>query len=426
MKEKFQEIYKTKAAYYLEVIEELENNNTPYFLLNYLIPDDKPGDLDILIEEVNLKQIEVILKEKGFFYYTDFTTDQIIWNKYVSNIGFIQFHLYIGLSFKGKQIFPNIPKINLPKNALNFSFFIFFIESFFRKNYKKDIFDKYLIQTSVLDLRKFVKTYFPETINIIDYVNIFYDKSSKFSKIKYIKVLFSFNKHFLLKYYLTKTFKVLRRVNNKDDSYVLFLGTDGSGKTTLLNNIKTITSKGGYFSIVKYFGLRVSVINKISTRFNRVFKTRKVNQTECKTHDEKCGKRKKIGIINYIKVIVYWIEYNLRFLFEIKLRPNSAKTIYLLDRSFVDLIFFYQNRFTEALFIKYSFQPTSVIILSGDASVFYNRNQEYEIDVIKKYNNFYNNLNTIYKKKRVSSLVLDSSTLDEKQCVSNSMDYIVH
>ena len=49
MKEKLRLIYNSKAKYYLQVLNEFDNDNLSYVLLNYLIPDDNPGDLDVLI-----------------------------------------------------------------------------------------------------------------------------------------------------------------------------------------------------------------------------------------------------------------------------------------------------------------------------------------------------------------------------------------
>ena len=86
--EKIRLIYNSKAKYYLQVLNEFDNDNLSYVLLNYLIPDDNP-DLDV-ISLNDLYLIEKILKKTNLnlsIYYTN----QIIWNKFVSNIGFIQF-----------------------------------------------------------------------------------------------------------------------------------------------------------------------------------------------------------------------------------------------------------------------------------------------------------------------------------------------
>ena len=123
MKEKFQKIYSNKDIYYLNIIEEFEAKNIPFILINYLIADDNPGDLDVLINENNFKEIELILKNNDFNYYTNFNTNQFLFNKYVPNIGFIQFHLYIGLGYMGKQIFHNIPKFSFPNDTLILSFY---------------------------------------------------------------------------------------------------------------------------------------------------------------------------------------------------------------------------------------------------------------------------------------------------------------
>ena len=58
MKEKLRLIYNSKAKYYLQVLNEFDNANLSYVLLNYLIPDDNPGDLDVLISLNDIYSIE--------------------------------------------------------------------------------------------------------------------------------------------------------------------------------------------------------------------------------------------------------------------------------------------------------------------------------------------------------------------------------
>ena len=50
--------------------------------------------------------------------------------------------------------------------------------------------------------------------------------------------------------------------------------------------------------------------------------------------------------------------------------------------------------------MKYSFQPTNVIVLLGDADTLYKRKQEYTLQTISKHLKFYNKLNLIYKSNK--------------------------
>ena len=73
----------------------------------------------------------------------------------------------------------------------------------------------------------------------------------------------------------------MKRIGNKDDVYVLFLGPDGSGKTTLLNNINSVASRR-VFPVNKYFGLRTSIVHKTLFFMSKVFKPKKVKDIELK------------------------------------------------------------------------------------------------------------------------------------------------
>ena len=61
------------------------------FFSKFLIPDDNPGDLDVLINKINFNKIELILKNNDFNYYKNYNTNQILFNKYVSNVALFNF-----------------------------------------------------------------------------------------------------------------------------------------------------------------------------------------------------------------------------------------------------------------------------------------------------------------------------------------------
>lgn len=233
MKEKINNLYKNKAPYYIKVLDEFQVNNIEFVLLNYIFPDENPGDIDIMVNEIEIKEIELILKNEGFEFYTEFNTNQKLWNKYVRNIGFIQFHLYVGLSFMKQTYFTKIPKDIDSKYQIDFHFFTFLVESFYRKKIKKAIYQNYLEKTSKSKLYNFVSLYTPQSKRFVDDVICHYENKPINSFLTYLhsgnKSLFK-----LFIYFFSKIYKKLTRINNNEDKLVFIIGVDGTGKSTLI------------------------------------------------------------------------------------------------------------------------------------------------------------------------------------------------
>lgn len=403
MKEKIKDIYKDKYPYYLDVLNEFLNSDIDFVLLNYIFPDDKPGDLDIMVNICDKNKIESILTLQGFEFYTIFNTNQILWNKYVKNIGFIQFHLYFGLYFMDNMFFKKIPNL-IGKNYDNeFQFFVFLVESFFRSQFKMDVYNNYLKISSLSRLHDFIELYSPKSEKFIENVNLIYTKDKKKELLSVGKLGFSsfFN---LATFYTKKLFSKHRRFANKDDALVFVIGVDGAGKSTLIKNICIVLSKGGFFPKVHYFGLRKSM-------FYFLGNLNKKNKKSQEFSNGKFERTSNLSLFKILKLFVYWIEYNFKILIKIYLIPNSAKTVFILDRSFLDIIYFHPSNIARKLFLDYSISPSKVILVTANSEVIFERNQEYSIDIIKDKINFYKEIVEDYKSLEIDTKIIDT-TLD--------------
>ena len=366
MKEKLRLIYNSKAKYYLQVLNEFDNDNLSYVLLNYLIPDDNPGDLDVLISLNDFNLIEKILKKNKFKFYRYIDTNQIIWNKFVSNIGFIQFHLYVGLNFHNKQFYNNTD-IGIYKDDLNFSFMVFLLESFYRNKLKKQIFNKYVDKISIKNFENYLKFNFKNTMIIVDHTIELYKDGKNTNTFKNFLIKLHTNKFGLVSFYFNKIFSKIKRLGNNQDVFLLIVGVDGSGKTLLTNNMFRVLSKGGIFPVKLYFGLKSSFIYKVfNKKKDKNSKTFRNNDLKLRTN----------FFVRFLKIFLYWIEYNFRILYNIKMKPNSSKTIYLVDRSYLDLIFYNSDVISKNLFLNHSIKPTHLVYITGESSIIYNRKKE--------------------------------------------------
>lgn len=423
MKEKINKIYDSKAIYYNEIIEKFNKKNVNYILLNFIFPDNNPGDLDIMVNLNEKDVIETILKNSGFSYYTKFNTNQLLWNKYIEDVGFVQFHLYFGLSFMNQVFFKKIPDLSNKNFDNEFQFFVFLVESFFRDKFKKDIFLNYLKVTSFQKLYDFQSLYSPKSRKFIDNVILSYENKTKPSKLKTFCFLGFFSFFKLFGFYFQKIIKKISRYGNKSDEIVFVIGVDGAGKSTLIKNIHNILSKGGIFPKLYYFGLRKSFFYQIT----RVKKNKKqLNNNHEINFKIKSKSTKKINSITIFKILIYWIEYNILLLKRTYLMPNSAKTIYIFDRSFIDLIYYHPNNFTEKLFLKYSFSPTKLILITGQAELLHQRKNEYSMEVLKDKIKFYNSLVAKYKTLKLNTLTIDSSISNEVECKFIALNFILN
>lgn len=417
MKEKIKDIYKDKYPYYLDVLNEFLNRDIDFVFLNYIFPDDKPGDLDIMVNRCDKNKIESILNLQGFEFYTNFNTNQILWNKYVENTGFIQFHLYFGLYFMDNMFFKKIPNL-IGKNYDNeFQFFVFLVESFFRSQFKMDVYKNYLEISSLSRLHDFIELYSPKSKNFIDNVNLIYTKDKKKELLSVGKLGFSAFFNFST-FFIQKLISKYRRIANKDDALVFVIGVDGAGKSTLIKNICNVLSKGGFFPNVYYFGLRKSVFYFLGNLIKK-------NKNNREFSNDKFERTTNFSLFKFLKLFLYWIEYNFKILIKIYLIPNSAKTVHILDRSFLDIIYFNPSNFAKKLFLQYSFLPSKVILVTANSEVVFERNQEYSIDIIQDKINFYNQIIEDYKLLKIDTKIIDTTLNNLKKSKFDAVNFIL-
>ena len=66
MIEKIKKIYKDKSEYYIDILNKIKDNEIDFVLLDYIIPDHNPGDIDIMINRNDSLSVQNILLKNGF------------------------------------------------------------------------------------------------------------------------------------------------------------------------------------------------------------------------------------------------------------------------------------------------------------------------------------------------------------------------
>lgn len=422
MKENIKKIYKLKADYYLYLLSTFDEFRINYIILNLLVSDDNPGDLDILIFNTKYAEVKKALFKCKFHYYTKYTTDQFLWNKYIKKVGFVQAHIYMSFSFYGKNYLKGISLLpNLTKNS-SFNFYVFLIESYFKGKFRLKQFEVY-------------KTIIDE-FNYIDFCKNLPYKDVELSR----KVIFEYIKALnegIQKHKLYKSLPILRQLNNKlwrgtrriiriftkKDRYILFLGVDGSGKSTLIREVSSDFARGGILPQCIYLGLRESKLNNS----NQNTKEKKLTKS---TYDNTNVERNSGAIhLNYLrlmKLLLYWIEYNVKYFIKIILNTQGADSIFLIDRCYIDLLFYYPNSIVEFLFLHISFLPSKIIFLTGEKIILYNRKKEMPKMKFDHLYEFYRILFLKMKKyKRRKVLLVDTTKLDNVQSRIEIGDFIM-
>ena len=61
MIEKIKKIYNDKSEYYIDILNKIKDDDIDFVMLNYIIPDDNPGDMDILINGYDKLSVQNIL-----------------------------------------------------------------------------------------------------------------------------------------------------------------------------------------------------------------------------------------------------------------------------------------------------------------------------------------------------------------------------
>jgi hypothetical protein len=210
----------------------------------------------------------------------------------------------------------------------------------------------------------------------------------------------------------------LCRIFCRGDKKVLFIGVDGAGKSSISEGVSRIYAKGGMFPRIVYLGLKDSVFN------NR--KERKPEKTE--RSNIVSQKQRELGIcvlIRNFKTLLYWAEYNIKYTLLTSF-PNSAPTVYLIDRCYIDLLRYYPTAFARWLFLKTSLYPPKIVLLTGDKRVLYERKREFsEVEFTKIYD-FYKDVENSFDNKRgVQLLKVDTTGITLEESIRRVSDFIM-
>ncbi len=407
MKRKIQLIYKKKSVYYQELIEKLDSNKVNFVLINAIVADDNPGDLDIIINSVDYNRCKKYLTDLGFIFYTTYDTNQYLWNKYIRDVGFIQAHIYCGLWFNGKNFYNGKIDFYQCQYDYNFNFYVFLIESYFKNKLRQKQYDEYKLYINQDEFVCYVKKISKDATVVVKQVLDAYEKKETFRKpFKYIS--------------LTLIILKLFRILHNQDREVLFLGVDGAGKSTLVDSIKNIYAKGGIYPVVKYMGLKSSIFARKhdENKENHVIET-KINSF--------CIMSISVlySILRFVKVLFYWAEFNIRYFFSIRLLKNSSATVYLIDRCYVDLLMYHPISLVRFLFTKFSFTPYKVVILTGNMEELYNRKKEMNLNQYKEIYTFYKDIESLFSKKYGQNLLLVNTTENSMEdCIWKISNFI--
>ena len=293
------------------------------------------------------------------------------------------------------------------------------MESFYRNKFKYYVYEKYKKQLSLSNFNNYVCSTLPSSKRIIDTALEIYSKKYNDNNRNFNKKIIV-NNYRLLTFILNKISRKLKRIGNKEDLFVLFIGVDGSGKTLLVSELTKVLSKGGIFPIPKYLGVKNSKVFKVSSSL--IPKKKRV-----KVSNEKRGNKKsKLDLFKKLQITLFWLEYNFRIFFQIKILPTSAKSINLIDRSYLDLLFYHKNNFARLLFLKYSFKPTHLVYLTGESSQIYERKQEGSIDLHENRILFYNKLYDEILINKINKIQIDTIKNSPNTCTHMILDFILH
>lgn len=404
MREKIASIYCNKAFYYTEVLDSFDEEGIEYVLLNVLVSDDTPGDLDILIVNQPYKTIKRVLARKGFLYYTKYETGQYIWNKYINSIGFVQIHCYMKFAFHGKDYLKGYLLSNNDSNSLLFQFYVFLIESYF-KGKRRDIqFEEYKNRSSEQDVLSLAKSVSRKSFMICSQMMDVYDNNKEI--IHHHNRLFSIGR-------LLRRFKGLIK---RKDRRVLFIGVDGAGKSSIVDGVYNVFSKGGIFPKKVYLGLR-------NSRFNRTIP----QQEDSNEPTHICAQSSHLshkGVFRIIKLLLYWCEYNLRYLSHTCI-PNSADTVFLIDRCYIDLLRYYHSGIAKWLFLKASLYPKKIVFLTGGKDIIYERKKEFSKEEFDRIYAFYSNIREHLNNENASYLLMDTTAKSLKESIYEVCNYIM-
>lgn len=416
MKERIREIYKEKSNAYLSVLEEFDKAGVGYVLLNILVADDNPGDLDVLLCNPCRDFVTKVLKRNGFDYYTRYEKGQYLWNKYINGIGFVQFHIYESLCAFEKTYFPSVLINKDLQNNVNFHFLVFLVETLCKFKLRGNQYQEYRRKCPKEEVFAYVKKLNPALLGAIKYAIECYENNIISADMAQALLWRgrSFNK------LLSRLYKLLRRSAHffkKNDIVVLFLGVDGAGKSTLVDGVNHIFSKGGYLAKKCYFGIRNSKLSRKNGSSER--------SDQVSDYEDRLIKQIPLNLPRMFKLVLMWLEYNVKYLRHITLSSFGVKTLFLIDRCYLDILLFYPYRIVEFLFLRFSLMPRRIVFLTGDMEELYNRKKEMSFSRYKQVYEFYDD---ILKKMRWMSskhiLVVDTTKEEANKSITTIADFI--
>lgn len=416
MKERIRRIYcPEKASEYLSVLDELEQNKISYILLNIIVADDNPGDLDILLLNTKAKEVAALLQKLGFSYYAKYDTQQYLWNKYLKGVGFVQIHLYESISYQGKRFLPNHQINTFLQEDVNFNFYVFLIESLYKYKLRPKQYTEYKQLLDLEVFHRFSKGLAGE--ELADYMVSAYEGRETMSKA-------ARNKYFRKSNWINSALIVCRRILLKiyrlffkRDKEVLFLGVDGAGKTTVIDRVRAISGKGGLFPLTRYMGLRESRFS------NNNDSNKEDNSVMC----DKSYRRPVLPLtfLRIVKLLLYWLEYNLKYLFRVRMSKQSADSLFLIDRCYIDLLYYYPYKIVERFFLKYSFVPSKIVFLTGDKEVLYNRKKEMSKEQFDILFSFYKDIANLLNDYNKNFIVINTTDNDIRNTTNKICDFIM-
>ncbi len=416
MKERIFNIYsKAKAKEYLAVLDEFDKQNIKYILLNVLVADDNPGDLDIFILNKTAKNESLVLNKLGYVYYFKYDTHQYLWNKYIKGVGFVQIHIYESISYNGKQFLQNNRINTLSQLDENFNFYIFLIESLYKLKLRDDQYIAYRQIVNEVVFKEYLKGLTGE--ELAHYMIDVFEGKVKLNKNAWARFFVDDNR---LNNFFSGCRKLSRRIYrlfHNHDVEVLFLGVDGSGKSTVIKGVSAISAKGGMFPQIKYMGLRGSLFSPNHDGDDSV----NINNNNCYHRP-----MLKLNAFRLAKLFLYWCEYNLKYLFVIRLCKQGSDTLFLIDRCYLDLLYYYPYKLVEKMFLKYSFLPKKIVFLTGNKEILYNRKREMSESKFNSLYSFYEDISEIIEHKYKNTFfVVDTSNNDIQKTNLNICDFIM-
>ena len=409
MKEKIRQIYREKAEAYLEVLEEFDNHGISYVLLNTLVADDNPGDLDVLLCDGMFNEVKPVLSSHGFEYYTKYEKGQYLWNKYLPGIGFVQFHIYNSLSACEKQYFPSQLINKELQTNYAFNFLVFLIESLCKSKLRIIQYREYVERCPKEQLISYVNEVNRSLLEIVLFAIDAYEinalDNSKAKSLLWGKrttsKIFSYTR------------KIIRRIVHLfegGDETVLFLGVDGAGKSTLIDGVSSVFSKGGILPKSCYLGIRESIFSKGQAH--------EVNTETDHSADDDVIHKIPLSLMRFVKILLMWVEYNIKYLLKIKFSSYGVKTLYLVDRCYLDIMQFYPYKIVDILFLHLSMMPKQVVFLTGNMDELYNRKKEMSHKRYQQVYTFYNKILQKMKEKTCKKIIIIDTT---KESTSNSI-----